>query len=355
MELHALQVDGFRNLTPQVVVPGPGFNVLSGDNGQGKTNLLEAVYLLGTLRSFRTTHVAELIRHGAPRAEVSARIERRGLERRYDVTLEGGRRRARLDGKAPRTVSDYFGDVNVVLFAPEDLRVPKGSPGGRRRFLDRSVFNWRPIFLTDAQRLTRIVKSRNALLKTGRAEPAELDVYDAQLATVGARVVEARRTYLAVLAPRFATTFAEITRTGLHASLAYVGDEHDDLAGLLREARSRDLQRRQTTVGPHMHDLEIGLDGRPARAFASQGQLRALVLAWKIAEMNLLTATLGDPPLFLLDDVSSELDPDRTRHLFDFLAEKASQCFITTTHARHVPIRQNRVEFQVIAGQVTRE
>ncbi len=355
MELKALQVDGFRNLATQVVTPGPGFNVLSGDNGQGKTNLLEAVYLLGTLRSFRTTHVAELVRHGAPKAEVSARIERRGLERRYDVTLEGGRRRARLDGKAPRSVSDYFGDVNVVLFAPEDLRVPKGSPGGRRRFLDRSVFNWRPAFLTDAQRLTRLVKSRNALLKAGRADGAELDVYDAQLATVGVRVVEARRAYLDVLAPRFAATFAEITRTGLTASLGYLGDEHDDLGALLAAARPRDLLRRQTTVGPHVHDLELELDGRPARAFASQGQLRALVLAWKIAEMNLLTDTRGDPPLFLLDDVSSELDPDRTRHLFDFLSKKASQCFITTTHGRYVPIDQNRVEFQVVAGQVTRE
>lgn len=355
MELRALQVQAFRNLAAQVLEPGPGFNVLAGDNGQGKTSVLEAVYLLGTLRSFRTTKASELVAHGESRAEVSGRVERRGIERRYDVVLEGGRRRAKLDGKSPRAVSDYFGDVNVVLFSPEDLRVPKGSPGGRRRFLDRSVFNFKPTFLGDAQRLARIVKSRNAVLKTGRASAYELDVYDVQLATVGARVVAARRAYLEVLAPRLAQTFEEITRTGLGAGVAYLGDESDDLAGLLAGSRARDLQRRLTTVGPHLHDLELEVGGRPARAFASQGQLRALVLAWKIAEMNLLTETLGDPPLFLLDDVSSELDPDRTRYLFDFLAEKASQTFITTTHARHVPITEKRFDFRVVAGVLSRE
>jgi DNA replication and repair protein RecF len=364
MLVQAVSLHQFRNLATVTLEPSPGFNVFSGDNGQGKTNLLEALYLVGTLRSFRTTHGDEMPRFGEPTAQVKARVEKQGLERTYEVSLRPGGRDVRLDGKRPRDLSEYFGGFNVVLFAPEDLRVPRGNPAGRRRFLDRSVFNRDVTFLAAAQKYARVLKSRNALLREHHVNTTLLDVYDEQLAQIGDDIVRRRKAYLTELAPRFAEAFIAITRAGLGARLAYQvhgqapGQESAEFAGVplaeaLAASRSKDLRRRQTTVGPHVDDVEFLLDERPARAFASQGQLRALVLAWKTAEMRLLREALGDAPVLLLDDVSSELDSSRNEFLFAFLREIDCQCFVTTTHPKHVLASENRLDFQVVSGRVT--
>jgi DNA replication and repair protein RecF len=372
VRIRALKVSGLRNLAPAIIEPGPRFNVLSGDNGEGKTNLLEAIYVVGTLRSFRTSRLAELIRIGDEQALVSARVDRGGLERIYEVTLGLRSKKVRLDGKAVRPIARYFGDFNVVLFAPEDLQVPRGSPADRRRFLDRAVFQRQPAFLADSQAYDRILRTRNALLRDQqgrlRADAVELlSVYDEQLATRGARVVLARLAFLRELLPGVCSSFEAITRAGLEvqvgcelpAELSGATDSEGALAAALRESlasgRARDIARGATGAGPHRHDLAFRLCGQPAAAFASQGQLRALVLAWKTAELDLLSQTHGDPPVLLLDDVSSELDAARNSYLFDFLRSRDSQCFITTTAARHVLLAADRVDFEVRSGVVTRQ
>src|SRR5262245_47094698 len=190
-----------------------------------------------------------MVRWGDGEARIAARVERRGLERIYEVTL-GPRRVVKLDGKSPRSLGEYFGDLNVVLFAPEDLRVPRGSPAGRRRFLDRSVFNRDASFLQVAQDYARVLKSRNALLRdSGRGPTDLLDVYDEQLATLGARVIEARRAYLTEIGPLLAEAYASITQAGLAATAAYdTALEAFDAPGLLeaiRGSRKRDLARKQ--------------------------------------------------------------------------------------------------------------
>lgn len=360
MLVRALQVSAFRNLQPTTLVPSPRFNVIAGDNAQGKTNLLEAVYLAGTLRSFRTSASQELIAWGADEAHVAARVLSQDIERVYEIDLGAGRKVAKLDGKTPRTLGEYFGDFNVVLFAPEDLRVPRGSPSGRRRFLDRSVFNRHVAFLADAQRYARVLKSRNVLLRNGAPASDLLDVYDAQLADAGARVLAARLRILDELQPRFAAAFEAITQTGKAATLRYettlafeTPNEEElrgRLAAALQAGRRRDVARRQTGVGPHVDDVVFLLAGHEARGYASQGQLRALVLAWKTAEMELLREVHGESPILLLDDVSSELDAKRNAFLFDFLDRIDCQCFVTTTHPRHVRVTQNRQDFQIVEG-----
>jgi DNA replication and repair protein RecF len=373
VRLRALALRHLRNLASQTVEPGPRFNVVSGENGQGKTNLLEAVYLAVTLRSFRTARLADLIAAGAAGASVAARVERNGLERVYEVELAaraggGATRTPRLDGKVVRSVARYFGDVNVVLFAPEDLGVPRGSPGERRRFLDRAVFNRHAGFLGDAQAYDKVLRSRNALLR-GRsgavASDELLEVYDAQLAEHGARVAAARAGFVAELRPRLQAAFAAITQAGVEVDVAYrprlealagapdPSAWRDPLAAALRSRRTVDRARATTTVGPHRDDLELQLAGRPAAQVASQGQLRALVLAWKTAEMDLIGDATGAPPLLLLDDVSSELDDRRNRYLFEFISERRNQCLITTTHPRHVLVASERVDFSVVSGVVS--
>ena len=345
-----------------LIEPHPRFNVLAGDNGQGKTNLLEAVYLLGTLRSFRAGKTEELVRFGELRARVRARVEKLGVERLLEVELGPGQKTARVDGKGARA-AQYFGGFNVVLFAPEDLDLPRGAPSGRRRFVDRAIWNAHPSYLSEAQTYERVLRSRNALLREGASagDGELLEVYSTQLAQAAVSLVVRRRELVRALAPRVEEAFERVT--GLRAlSVAYrtsldlpAGDIAAALEARLRDDRRKDLARGATSSGPHTDDLDILFEGRDAGTYASQGQTRAIVLALKIAEITHLTEVLGSAPVLLLDDVSSELDATRNQQLFAFLREVPSQCFITTTHRAHVLLTEERLDFQVLSGAISVE
>ena len=373
MLVRSLQLTSVRNLAPVTLRPGPRFNVLAGENGQGKTNLLEAIYSVCTLRSFRTRRLADLIAFGREEARLAAEVERGGSVRTYEVQLGPGGRRARLDDKLVREIGRYVGGFQVVLFAPEDLAVPRGSPADRRAFLDRAVFQRTPEYLAEAQAYDKVLKSRNALLKSmrerGTRDMAMLEVYDQQLSELGARRMVRRARLIDELAPRLERAFEAIARAEAPASMSYApqlavaagrvaleeASLAQELARALVSSRTVDLARAMTMVGPHRDDFELSFGGRAAASFASQGQLRAMVLAWKIAELELLTDAHGEPPILLLDDVSSELDPRRNEYLFDFLRAKENQCFVTTTHPRHVVAGQGRVDFEVRSGVVTQQ
>ncbi len=398
MIYHALRASKFRNLNEVTFTPHPRFNVLHGDNGQGKTNLLEALYLLATLRSFRTSRIEELVGFTHEAAELRARVEHRQVTRQLGLQLQARptRKQALVDGKAART-SEYFGGVNVVLFAPEDLRLPKGPPVGRRRFLDRAIWNTYPAYLDEVRVYERVLRSRNALLRSaqkggsrdaanelsevkdpelGGETPAAamlsseelLDIYDQKLAQTGAVLMSRRRHYVSELGPQVSATFAEVSRSGLEVAIRYVPGVSSarqptvlaaesslpELAALLREQllrdRRRDALRGYTHSGPHADDLGLDLEGRAADVHASQGQIRALVLSLKIAEIQHLYRVLHDPPVLLLDDVSSELDPQRNAYLFEFLRTMPCQVFITTTSPVHVKLTEDRADFLIADG-----
>ena len=363
MRVSSLQTIHFRNLEAVLLEAHPRFNVVFGDNGQGKTNLLEAIYLVGTLRSFRATKSEELVGFGAQEAQVRARVERDGASRLYEVKVTPGHKTARVDGKGTRP-RDYFGGMNVVLFQPEDLRLPRGAPSGRRRFVDRAIFNERPSYLEVAQTYERTLRSRNALLRgPGPLQPALLEVFDEQLSRAAIPIIEHRRSMVAAIGPRSHDVFARLTRTGrllevnYRPALADHGAVIDTARGIeaaMRQSlvadRRRDQARGATSAGPHTDDLEIMLDGKDVQKYASQGQLRAIVLALKIAEIEHLTACHDDAPILLLDDVSSELDATRNAQLFEFLGERGGQVFITTTDPAHVRITADRRDHEIASG-----
>ena len=281
----------------------------------------------------------------------------------YEVELAPGSRKVRLDGKAVRPLARYFGGFNVVVFTPEDLALPRGAPADRRRFLDRGVFNLESAYLPVASDFDKVLKTRNSVLKqagqglvAGRQLDELLAVYDVQLARLAVQIVDARVRFLASLAPELERAFAEITRTGLVATARYsskcVGLSSDAIEQLLRDGRPRDLASQSTQLGPHRDDVILELDAREAGSFASQGQLRAIMLAWKTAELAVLGRAHGDAPILLLDDVSSELDPSRNEFLFEHLATLAGQCFITTTHASHVLLHRDRADYRVQNGRI---
>jgi DNA replication and repair protein RecF len=263
------------------------------------------------------------------------------------VQVEDGGRTAFLDGKAlggEVSLEDYFGGQAAVCFSPDDLLLVKGGPALRRRFLDRAAFNRWPAVLAEAREFLRALRERNAALRTG---PPEVEAsFRAPLIRAGARLLLRRRDLVEELATRVAAAFAEISGPGsprarvayrpasgmrLDGSEAEVGSR---LAEILDLRLPRDLEKGYTSAGPHMDDLTLALDERGARSYGSQGQQRALVLALKIGEIENLRSALGRPPLLLLDDVSSELDPARNRFLLEYLARLPGQAILTATDRR---------------------
>lgn len=345
MRLLHLELRQFRNLAQLSFTPSPHTTVCVGQNGQGKTNLLEAVYFLATLKPLRAGRLSELVCFGAAEAKVTGRFSLGGAEREISVEVQEGQRQAFVDGKRARSLEDYFGGVSVVAFTPDDLEVIKGGPEGRRGLLDRAVFNRFPAFLAESRDYQRALKGRNRLLKL-RADPSYLEAFDGALTQAAVKVYLRRRALMRELGPRSAGAFEAIGRTPApvrfdyapaHLELDFTSAEPEGLSQALSEKlaarRDRDLERGFTSVGPHADDLQVNLGDRPARSFASQGQQRALVLAWKIAEIENLNAAHGVLPLLLLDDVSSELDPERNAYLMSYLGRSGAQVFLTTTDA----------------------
>lgn len=314
--------------------------MIVGPNGQGKTNLLEAVYLLATLRPLRAARLPELVRFGANRAEVSARFELSGAVREIGVVIEDGERRASIGGKTVRDLEEYFGGVSVVAFTPDDLAIVKGGPELRRRWLDRATWGRFPAYLAEVRSYQKALRSRNRLLREG-APREMIEAFDGPLARVGARLGARRRRLLEEIRPRLDLALSSISDGALEGRIRYAPawlDDVDDesaiesrLATALAERLPRDRERGFTGVGPHSDQPAIFLAGRPARTYASQGQQRALVLALKIAEIENLRATQGSYPLLLLDDVSSELDRERNQRLLAYLAGIDGQLLLTTT------------------------
>ena len=365
MVLKKLYINAFRNLEQSDLSFGGRFNIFFGNNAQGKTNLLEAIYLLGTMKSFRLAKNGELIRWEAPYGVLQGWVERDGVTREIGLLLEKQGKKVKVDGKSVARLTDFFGSLNVVLFSPEEMAMAKGQPDGRRRYLDRAIFSGDVDYLRLHHDYGRILKNRNALLKSGGADG--LEVWSDQLAEAGARLIVKRVAYLEELAPLLRRFYSEIAGDGEEAALRYLphltdrGQDREGWRSELREAlvrsRAEELRRGTTLVGPHRDDLEFLLNGMPLRRHASQGEQRSFVLALKMAEISHLERTFGNPPILLLDDISSELDRERNANLMEFLAARQMQVFITTTALQNVALHgaERHRAFRIEAGQVHEE
>ncbi len=362
-----LSCDCFRNIAAVHLEAHPRFNVFEGDNGQGKTNLLEAIYLIAALRSFRDARVATMIAWGEDTATVRATVQRREVSRTVGVELSRRGKRVAVDGKVIHRAADWLGQLGVVVFGPEDLALTKGEPSLRRRFMDRAVFGIWPAFLEEARAYRAALRSRNQLLRNAAGQgldPEVLAAFDEELIRRGARVVHRRLSYLRAFRGAFDEVFRDITAGQVAAEIAYSGGpevteelEEPDLAGALRarleRTRETDLRRGYTSTGPHADDLSFKMAGRSARHYASQGQHRAFSLALKIAELRRMEAATAVEPMLLLDDVSSELDEHRNAQLMEHLDQGGGQVFITTTDRRWIRVAGASRVFTVKDGDVS--
>lgn len=372
MRVTQLVLRDFRNYREQAIRLGPGLNAFIGANAQGKTNLLEALHLLATGRSHRGARDADLVRSGADSFYVEARVERRGTTVQLDFSVGAAPgRRVRLDGIPQRRMSDLVGQLAVVFFGPDDLQLLKGPPAGRRRLLDILLAQVSPAYLHELQRYTRALAQRNRLLRqvgAGEAAPALLDAWDEPLLDAAAELTVRRVRALDALGPAAAGQHRRIAGAAEELDIAYSpavpgltelaregpSAVRERLRGELQRRRREEIARSATLVGPHRDDIAIRIAGRDARAFASQGQQRTAVLALKLAELAYMTDLLGEPPVLLLDDVVSELDPHRRRHLLGAVQHHV-QTLLTATDAQDLAVRRWPADyrlFRVEAGTV---
>jgi DNA replication and repair protein RecF len=366
VEVRTLRLVDFRNYAEAYVELGPGVNMVIGRNGQGKTNLLEAVYVLSAVGSYRAPNNAALVRHGAERAVIRAGAGSRGrdIEIAAEVRRTGGIRL--LVNRVPlERAREMEGMLGAVLFSPEDLSLVKGGPEERRRYLDHAAARGRPSIAARRQELDRALKQRNGVLRAAqvnRRALRTLEVWDEQLTKIGAAVVRNRIDVLEALRPHVARRHGEVGagEVDLTYRAAWLDDgaaqprleqpegaarmpltaadgpdaltarlESALLAALTRSLE-RDIERAVTSAGPHRDDLEVRLGGSDARSFASQGEERSIALALRLAERDLAAEVLGENPVLLLDDVFSELDEARRAQLGD-LIRATGQAIVTAT------------------------
>jgi DNA replication and repair protein RecF len=325
----------FRNYASAELAPAAGITAIVGSNGEGKTNLLEAIGYLATLSSFRGAPGEALVRSGCDTAVVRAEVEVEGRTSLLEAELRAvGRDRVQVNRQPLKRARDLLGTIRVTVFSPDDLELVKGGPAERRRLLDETLVACSPRHDATRSDLDRILRQRTTLLRQsgGRLTPeveATLDVWDAKLTEVGERLAEAREALVARLEPVVAKAYDDVASTAANVTLRYEAPwRADGLAAALARARPDDLRRGVSTVGPHRDELGLTIDGLPARTHASQGEQRSLALALRLGAHAVVTDETGTPPVLLLDDVFSELDADRSHALLAHLPP--GQTLLTT-------------------------
>lgn len=345
--LHRLWLRDFRNYARAELSFAEGVTVFVGPNGQGKSNLLEAIYLVATGRSHRTSHEAEAIRWGASAARVRAQVARRGREEEIEITLsrDGARvsSQMRVNG-APTPRGGVLGRLPVVLAAAWDLDLVRGPGGSRRRLIDAALSQLSPAYFFGLHRYHRVVAHRNAELRRGA--PGGLEPWDAQLVALGARITSRRAWYVERLRPEAAVWFQWLGGVGT-LSVTYrpswAGGSDEEIMERARAEMARlradEIGRGATLGGPHRDELEFTLDGIGLRACGSQGQWRTAMLAIRLAERAVMAAELGASPVLMLDDALAELDPGRQRRVLEIGGDSQVLATATATPAAVAGVR----------------
>ena len=342
--MHAtnLQLRDYRNYSSANIAPCEGITVLYGANAQGKTGILEAIYLCCTGRSHRTSRDKELIRWEQMSACVRLDVMRGDGTHRIDINLSSiARKGVLINQQTTSRTGELMGHANGVLFSPEDLRMVKEGPSERRRFVDMELSQIRPSYYYALQRYHRALTQRNAVLRDANHNAqllGTLDEWDAQLAHCGAEIIRHRRQFVERLCRVASDIHSDITGGAERLDVRYAcslasnadGDAlAPDFLRALSTARAVDLRRQTTTIGPHRDDIALRINGADARAYASQGQQRTCALSLKLSELSVMKELTGEWPILMLDDVMSELDPNRRRQLFGRLA--GIQTLVTCT------------------------
>ncbi len=359
MKITKLTADRFRNLREVVIEPAADMNVLYGDNAHGKTNLLEAIWMMTGGKSFRGSKDHELVAFEEKEAVISSTFEAGNRSQQMTMTIDK-RRHATLNGLTLPTVKKLTGHFCAVIFSPDHLSLIKEGPEGRRRFADAACCQLRPLFMPVLADYTRVLAQRNNLLravKNGEQRYDEflMDTFDERLAQSGEKVRRFRREYIEKLAPFAQSIYDGLSNGREQMTLRFEPKEQtaEELTALFKERRQTDMKMGFTTSGPHRDDFDIRIGDISARLYASQGQQRSAVLSLKLAEASLLSSGYNEKPIILLDDVMSELDSMRQEYIFNHI--DGFQVFITCCDPAAVTRLKDGNVYHIENGRVTNQ
>ena len=358
MHLAHLRLRDFGNYARLDADFAPGFHLLLGDNAQGKTNILEAIYLMATLRSFRGVGSAQMIRHAQRGYFVGGKVVGQGgHEIKMFWSLR--ERNLALDGRPVKKLGEYLGTLRTVVFCTEDLQLIKGNGRTRRRFMDLLLSQTQPGYLALLQRYMRAVRSRNALLKQLAPDPRSLESFSAEMVKLGNELIRYRRELIPKLSPLARLAYRRISNDAEELRMTYQPSVKNDFVVELTQMRDRERRMRATLLGPHRDDLQLQLNEKSAAQFGSEGQKRTLAIALKMAQAEYLTGIHGSAPVLLIDDVMGELDVKRRSGLLPLLErarETSGQVFMTCTEENWPrELGRDLQRWHVVGGELTKE
>lgn len=336
MLVEHLHLTNFRNIDKLEWSPNSRLNILIGNNAQGKTSIIESIYLATYLKSFRSAKNEHFIKYGEKSALIDIKFKSLNIRKKIKILFDKESKDVRINGKKPDSYQDFFSGLAPVLFAPEEIQLVRGTPTGRRTLIDRAVFQGNSRFIRATIDYNRYLRQRNKLLKEDRPSD-EIFPWTQGLIKTGAEIRAERIRYLDKLSFFFRDVYEKITDDVETAKAGYpvnLSDESvlaEQLSDEFIRMKDREKQWKQTLAGPHRDDPIFTINGKPLRHYASQGQQRSFILAFKIAQIIELEERTGETPVLLLDDLSSELDQQRQKFFFDFVNQRSGQVFITTT------------------------
>lgn len=334
MIIKSLKLKNYRNYELLNLTFDPGTNILYGDNAQGKTNILEALYLSGTTKSHRGTKDRDMIQFGYDESHLETVVEKRGIDFKIDMHLKKNSPKGIAIDKVPiRKAGELFGLVHFIFFSPEDLDIIKDGPAARRRFIDLELSQLDKVYLSNLSNYNRVVNQRNSLLKEIAYQDKlldTLDIWDMQLEQYGTKVIEGRKKFIGQVNEIISEIHEQLTGGREKITLLYEPSTGDEtMEASIRRNRERDIRFRSTTSGPHRDDICFKNGSIDIRKFGSQGQQRTAALSLKLSEIELVKRQINDTPVLLLDDVLSELDKNRQNYLLDSIHD--IQTIITCT------------------------
>ena len=334
MIVKSLKLKNFRNYDLLELEFDSSTNIFYGDNAQGKTNILESIYLTGTTKSHRGTKDRDLIKFGQEEAHIETVVEKKGVNFKIDIHLKKNSPKGIAINKMPiRKASELFGIINIVFFSPEDLNIIKNGPAERRRFIDLELAQLDKVYLSDLSNYNRIINQRNKLLKDmydRKDLMSTLDVWDLQLVNYGNKIIDRRKIFISQINEIIGKVHEKLTGGREKLELIYEPSiKNENFEDALFKNRERDIRMKATSVGPHRDDISFMCGDLDIRKFGSQGQQRTAALSLKLAEIELVKQEINDTPILLLDDVLSELDKHRQNYLLDSIEDV--QTLITCT------------------------
>lgn len=358
MIIKSLELQDYRNYEYLELSFDKGTNILYGDNAQGKTNILEAIYLSATTKSHKGTKDKDIINFNKEEAHIRTYVEKEGIQTRVDMHLRKNKSKGiAIDGQKLKKAADLLGLCNVVFFSPEDLSIIKDGPAERRRFVDMELCQLDSFYLYNLNNYNKIVNQRNMLLKDLFFQPElreTLHIWDSQLVSYGSKLIERRKLFVEQLNDIIYDIHYKLSGGREEIKVVYEPDvEIDNFEKYLRNSQDKDMKLKQTTVGPHRDDFSFYVGGIDIRKFGSQGQQRTAALSLKLSEIELVKRLTKDTPILLLDDVLSELDNNRQNYLLNSIGD--IQTIITCTGLEEFV--NNRFEinkvFKVSGGEVS--